>query len=65
MSTKLTIKYKHDDDTKSGFHLYIDLFDEDFVYLEMSRVEFKACPDYVEVKIPRAWAEELGLIGKD
>src|SRR5437016_35336 len=48
MSTKSTIA--HGDD----FHLYHEIFEDDFVYLELEGVEFRATRDRVMVPIPLA-----------
>lgn len=67
MSTKQSIKYEHDVD-QGGFHLYEECLDSDrqFVYLAFTGVEFTANTSggkaRVEVAIPRARAEKLGLV---
>ena len=71
MSTKSTIRYETDEGSQQGFHLYDEVFDEENVYLELQGFQFE-CSTSVElsgngvpgltVKLPRAWAEKLGLI---
>jgi len=71
MSTKSTIRYETDTESQQGFHLYDEVFDEENVYLELQGFQFE-CSTSVElsgngvpaltVKLPRAWAEKLGLI---
>lgn len=70
MSTKSTIRYETDEGSQQGFHLYDEVFDEENVYLELQGFQFE-CSTSVElsgngvpgltVKLPRAWAEKLGL----
>lgn len=73
MSTKVTLKYQHDDETGIGFHLYEDAFDtfgdeNGPVHLELSGVQFESSASHlprggrIDVTIPRAWAESLGLV---
>ena len=64
MSTRCTIKYSRPDDAP-GFHLFRDAWDgpEDPVELELFGVEAEVSTDgYVRVVIPRAMAQELGLL---
>ena len=46
MSTKATIAYGN------NFHLYKEVFDEDFIYLEMEGVRFEASYNRVTIPIP-------------
>ena len=46
MSTKATIAYGN------NFHLYREVFDEDFIYLEMEGVRFEASYNRVMIPIP-------------
>ena len=67
MSTKTTIKYEHDADSRSGYHLYTEWYDEleenEVVHLELNGVAFDAnSGGTVSVAIPIAWAKKLGLI---
>lgn len=70
MSTKKTIKFHVDAKTGAGFHLYEDFLDDEEncpIHLELNGVQFEAGTGFdggggVEVTIPRAWAEKLGLL---
>jgi hypothetical protein len=71
MSTKSTIRYEDDKASQQGFHLYDDIFDEDNVYLELLGFQFESSTSVglsgggvpsLTVKLPRAWAQKLGLI---
>ena len=73
MSTKQTIKYQRDDETGAGYHLYQDMLELDDngngpVHLELNSIAFEAGSGWlsggggVDVTIPRAWAEALGLV---
>ena len=71
MSTKSTIRHETDKGNQQGFHLYDKVFDEDNVYLELQGFQFKSSTSVelsgdgvlsLTVKLPRAWAEKLGLI---
>jgi hypothetical protein len=75
VSTKASIKYHNEVGTQSGwFHLYNEVFDDDYVYLEFGGVPFEAAscahldagtgPGSVAIRIPNDWARRLGLIGK-
>lgn len=71
MSTKSTIRYETDTESQQGFHLYDEVFDGENVYLDLQGFQFE-CSTSVELsgsgvpgltaKLPRAWAEKLGLI---
>ena len=74
MSTKVSVKYYNEEGTPSGwFHLYNEVFDDDYVYLEFGGVPFEAAscahldagtgPSSVAVRIPNDWARRLKLIG--
>lgn len=68
VSTKQTIKHQSDW-VGAGYHLYQDLLELDDkgdgpVHLELSGVQFGAGAGWVDVTIPRAWAEALGLVPK-
>lgn len=76
VSTKTSIKYHKEEGTQGGwFHLYNEIFDEDYVYLEFGDAPFQATscahldtgagPGSVAVRIPNDWARRLGLIGND
>lgn len=69
MSTRSTLKYQWDEETQTGFNLFTDYVDDclhggtTHVYLELSGVDFQArSGGWVEVGIPREWAEKLGLL---
>lgn len=73
VSTKASIKYHSEEGTPSGwFHLYNEVLDDDYVYLEFGGVPFEAAncahldagtgPSSVAVRIPNDWARRLGLI---
>ena len=71
MSTKSTIQYETDKGSQQGFHLYKEVFDEDNVYLELQGFQFESSTSVelsgdglpsLTVKLPRVWAEKLGLI---
>jgi hypothetical protein len=69
MSTRTTIKSEHDE-TGLGFHIFTDWLDEcvgvDVVHLCLEGVQFQAsCTGgrlSVELTLPRAMAEKLGLL---
>jgi len=71
MSTKSTIRYETNKGSQQGYHLYDEVFDEENVYLELQGFQFE-CSTSAElsgsgvpgltVKLPRVWAEKLGLI---
>ncbi|WP_374355354.1 hypothetical protein [Chitinimonas sp.] len=69
MSTKVTIKHFGESDG-GGFHLYEEAFDPEgaFIHLEFEGVEFEVrsasgkSPSHVSVRLPRAWAEKLGIV---
>ena len=42
MSTKDTIRHEADENSRIGFHLYHELFDEEYVYLELEGFHFDA-----------------------
>jgi hypothetical protein len=46
MSTKVTVAYGE------NFHLYQEVFDEDFIYLELEEVQFEASYNRVMMPIP-------------
>ncbi len=46
MSTKITVAYG------DNFHLYREIFDEDYIYLEIEGVQFEASYNQVMVPIP-------------
>ena len=72
MSTKRSIRLEMDDASRTGFHLYEDLFDEDNVYLELEGFHFEAGTlqdltleqghPRIAIKLPTAWARKLKLI---
>jgi hypothetical protein len=71
MSTKTSLKYERDAATGQGVHLHKEIFDEEYVYLEMNGFPFEAAssieltdkgPDRIAVRIPNAWARKLGLL---
>ena len=74
MSTKVSLKYHNEEGTPNGwFHLYNEVFDDEYVYLEFGGVPFEAAscahldagtgPGSVAIRIPNEWARRLGLIG--
>jgi hypothetical protein len=74
VSTKASIKYRNEEGTTGGwFHLYNEVFEDDYVYLELGGVPFQAAncahldvgtgPGSVTIQIPNDWARRLGLIG--
>jgi hypothetical protein len=74
VSTKASIKYHNEEGTTGGwFHLYNEVFEDDYVYFELGGVPFQAgnCahldagtgPGSVTIRIPNDWARRLGLIG--
>jgi len=73
MSTRTTLKYEQNDQTGVGFHLSTDWLDEcggeDAVRLRLDGVAFEAaCTNgrtSIEVTLPRAMAEKLGLVPAD
>ena len=42
MSTKDAIRHEADENSRIGFHLYHELFDEEYVYLELEGFHFDA-----------------------
>lgn len=72
MSTKLSIRLEHDEKSRTGFHLYGEIFDEEHVYLDLEGAPFEAAYMPVFKKVPAiprvplrfssVWAERLGLI---
>jgi hypothetical protein len=71
MSTKSTIQHEIDKGNQQGFHLYNEVFDGENVYLELQGFQFESSTSValsgggvpsLTVKLPRAWAEKLGLI---
>jgi hypothetical protein len=74
MSTKSSLKFERDDATGELFHLYNEIFDDDYVYLEVEGFHFEAASSMdlsgkwgprLTLKLPNAWARKLGLIGDD
>ena len=71
MSTKGTLKHERDDETRQGFHLYNEVFDDENVYLALEGFPFEAVSSVelsntggprVVVRLPNAWAKKLGLV---
>jgi hypothetical protein len=73
MSTRSTIKYEDDPDSRQRFHLYEEAFDEEreHVYLELEGFAFEAAShaglldngvNRVVLKLPQAWARKMGLL---
>ncbi len=71
MSTRSTRTYDIDKETRQGFHLYDEVFDDENVYLELEGFQFEAFTSValsgngvsrLIVKLPLGWAEKLGLI---
>jgi hypothetical protein len=72
VSTKSTRRYEIDEETRQGFHLYDECFDDEGnVYLKLEGFQFEASTSgelsgdgvpHLTVKLPRAWARKLGLI---
>jgi hypothetical protein len=73
VSTKASIKYHKEEAGAGGwFHLYNEVFDDEYVYLELGGVPFEAAscahldagtgPGSVTIRIPNDWAQRLGLI---
>lgn len=72
MSTRGTLKFEMNKETRQGFHLYDECFDDDGnLYLELEGFQFKASTSSglpgngvprLTVQLPRVWAEKLGLI---
>lgn len=74
MSTKATIKSRHQEPGRPGFHLYSDVLDElgssddseqpVYLRLEGVQVELQTSPEgaCVTVALPRELARELGLV---
>jgi len=74
VSTKSSIKYHNEEETPGRwFHLYNEVFDDNYIYLELGGVPFEASncayldagtgSGSVSVRIPNDWARRLGLIG--
>lgn len=53
MSTKATIEYEE------GWHLYVELFDCENVYLRIDKADFLATPESLTVAIPFELWERL------
>ncbi len=71
MSTKVTLKYERDEAVGGSFHLYREVLEDEYVYLEFEGVPFEAAsstylsdegPTSVSIRIPDSWARKLGLI---
>jgi hypothetical protein len=42
MSTKSSIRYEHVDESSTGFHLYEEMFEEEYIYLELEGFDFES-----------------------
>jgi hypothetical protein len=71
MSTKVSLKYESDETTGGSFHLYREVLEDEYVYIEFEGVPFEAANSphlsdegltSVTIRIPDAWARKLGLI---
>ena len=60
MSTKCSIAHG------TGFHLYNDSFDDEHVFLQLDKADFKATPEGVTVKLPlHVWEYLRSFPGAD
>jgi hypothetical protein len=71
MSTKNTIRFEENKATRQIVDIYEDIFDEDHTYLAFEGFHFEAassmefsgdCAPRLTVKLPKEWAQRLGLI---
>ena len=73
MSTKATLKYEYDVETRRSFHLYEDVLDQEHehVYLELEGFQFEAASHAellddgvakVVIRLPRSWAAKMGIL---
>ncbi len=75
MSTKSSIRSERDNETRTGFHLYEDIFEEGCVYLKLEGIPFEAtympvsdevpANPSVTLRFPMEWAKKLGLLKND
>jgi hypothetical protein len=69
------IRKEYNEETRTGFEIYNELFDEEYVYLKSEGFPFEAtCMPVSEtfpavptvvLKFPREWAKKLGIIANE
>ena len=72
MSTKSSVRYESDDESKMWFHLYTEAYDEEHIYLETAGFHFEASTlqdlllekgsPRIVIKFPMDWAKKLKLL---
>jgi hypothetical protein len=71
MSTRSTLKFEMDEATQQLAHLYQEVFDEGYVFLELRGFPFEAANSVelsgqgaarIAIRLPNALAQKLGLL---